>query len=292
MPEFVSAPVQYGHRVKTLIVYLTNQQFIPEDRLQQAMSDLFSLQVATSTIAKINDDFAQKISSLQEQNLEKLKKSEVKGVDESGLRIAGKTQWLHTVVSDKFTHYRIAEKRGDLLEGVQGIIVHDHWKPYFTMTGVMHALCNAHHLRELEALKSIEKEPWAFSMSRLLRLFCRLKNAPFERVSLLYDTIVQKGFGYHQSLQKLSGRKRRPGHNLLLRFQNFKDAVLRFLAVPGVPFTNNQAEQDIRMIKVKQKISGGFRTIKGAETFCTIRGFISTLRKQNLPIFQTILANT
>ena len=162
-------------------------------------------------------------------------------------------------------YYRVAQKRGDLLAGLCGTVVHDHWKSYFTLEGVQHALCNAHHLRELKALEEIEKEAWAFRMSRLLKRLLKCHKAPpFERVMTLYDRIIADGLEFHASQQKLSGRKRRIGHNLLLRLQKFKNAVLRFLFTPGVPFTNNQAEQDIRMIKVKQKISGCFSTLYGA----------------------------
>ena len=156
------------------------------------------------------------------------------------------------------------------------------------MEGMEHALCNAHHLRELKSLEEIEKEPWAFQMSRFLRLLNRLTDPPLERVFRIYDEIVARGLAFHEKQTSMGGRKKRIGHNLLLRLKNFKDAVLRFLTNPGVPFTNNQAEQDIRMMKVKQKISGGFRGMEGAKTFCTIRGFISTKRKQSQNIFQAL----
>jgi transposase len=176
------------------------------------------------------------------------------------------------------------------LTGLAGVLVHDHWKPYFTLDDVDHALCNAHHLRELKALEEIEKEPWAFKMSKLLRLFSRLKHPHLARCLRRYDDIIVQGIAFHEAQPRLSERKnkRRVGHNLLLRLQNVKDAVLRFLTTLGVPFTNNQAEQDIRMIKVKQKISGCFRTLQGAEIFLNIRGFLSTARKNNHNLFQAI----
>ncbi|MEI6358504.1 MAG: IS66 family transposase [Verrucomicrobiota bacterium] len=288
-PENITAPVQYGPRVKALAVYFSNQQLIPEDRLQQTFEDLFSLPISTATLAKINNDFANQVAPIQAQVLEDLKAEEVKGADESGLRIGGKTKWLHTIGSERATHYRVSEKRGDLLEGIQGILVHDHWKPYFNLKNIEHALCNAHHLRELKALEEIEKEPWAFKMSRFLRIMNRLKDPPLGRAMQLYDRIVEAGLRFNVSQTQPGGRKRRVGHNLLLRLRDFKEETLRFLTTPGVPFTNNQSEQDIRMIKVKQKISGGFRTTRGAEVFCLIRGFLSTRRKQGFNIFHAIL---
>jgi len=288
-PKNVNSPVQYGARVKALAVYLSNQQLVPEDRLQQIFEELFSLPLSTATLTRFNAEFAERVAPIQEKVLLELKTASVKGVDESGLRIGGKTQWLHTLSSGIATHYRVCEKRGTLLDGIQGILVHDHWKPYFALDGVEHALCNAHHLRELKALEEIEKEPWAFKMSKLLRILHSMKDPPLERSMSLYEKIVESGITFHDSQPSIGGRKRRVGHNLLLRLRDFKDATLRFLTTPDVPFTNNQSEQDIRMIKVKQKISGCFRTTRGAEIFCTIRGFLSTQRKLNINIFQSIL---
>lgn len=241
-------------------------------------------------MAKFSADFATFVCPLQEAVLTELKASSVKHLDETSLRIGGKTQWLHVMSTDQATHYRVSPKRGDLVSGVQGIMVHDHWKPYFTMDGVKHALCNAHHLRALQSLIAIEKEPWAKKMARLLRLLVRMKDPPVVRVMALYDRIVADGLAFHEEQPDVGGRKRRVGHNLLRRLRDFKESVLRFLTTPGVPFTNNQAGQDIRMMKVKQKISGGFRTQAGAEIFPTIRGFISTKRKQEQNIFEAIAA--
>ena len=176
--------------------------------------------------------------------------------------------------------------------------VHDHFKAYFSkMEKAVHSLCNAHHLRELQGLEQIEKEPWSAKMRRLLNLSCSLKNRgkspPYlARIFRIYDGIVAEGLLFHESQPALVSKrtKRRRGHNLLIRFRDFKDAVLRFTKVAEVPFTNNQAEQDIRMVKLKQKISGGFRTNTGADNFCIVRGFISTARKQQKNILQAIYA--
>lgn len=292
-PQAIQAPVQYGSRVKALSVYLSTQQLIPEDRLQSVFLDLFSLPISTATLASINQEIGQQIAPIQEKVLEVLKNTDVKHLDETGFRIGKKTQWLHVISNSFATHYRAREKRGDLLVGLKGILVHDHWKPYFQLENVQHALCNAHHLRELKALEEFEKEPWAFKMSRLLTVSSRLKDPPLSRILKLYDQIVAEGLRFHEQqppLGKLHNKKRK-GHNLALRLRDFKDCTLRFLERKDVPFTNNQAEQDIRMMKVKQKISGGFRTPQGAEIFCIIRGFLSTCRKQGLNLFQS-LSNT
>jgi transposase len=286
-PSEVTAPVQYGDRVQALAVYLNNQQLIPEDRLQQTFEDLFSLSISTATIVDMNKDFASKVQLEQEIVLQALKATAVKNLDESGVRIGGKLQWLHVISNDHMTHYKVTEKRGDIHTGLCGTLVHDHFKPYLSVPDVKHALCNAHHLRELKALEEIEKESWAFDMSKLLRTL-NSSSIPIAKAKKLYDKIVADGLKFHEKQDRLGGRKKRTGHNLLIRLRDFKDATLRFLTDKAVPFTNNQAEQDIRMIKVKQKISGCFRTVQGAENFCTIRGFISTKRKQGHNICNAI----
>ena len=289
-PGTVRAPVQYGNRFRAAMVYLSAVQLIPEDRLAQLSADLFGLPVATATLGAINAGAAARLAPMQEAALAELKAAPVKHLDETGFRVGGKTRWLHVIGNQTATHYRVSEKRGNLLTGVSGVTVHDHWKPYFTMQGVTHALCNAHILRELKALIEIEKENWARHLQRLLRLLCRINDPPMEKIHRIYDRIIATGIAFHEAQKPLSTRKnkRRIGHNLLLRLKNFKEAVLRFLTNPLVPFTNNQAEQDIRMMKVKQKISGAFRTDKGADNFCVLRGFLSTQRKSGANPF-TIL---
>ena len=291
-PIEATAPACYGRRIQGFSTYLSNQHFIPEDRLQAVFKDLFSLSVSTGSIATFNARLADAVAPHQEQVLADLKASLVKHLDETGFRITGKTQWLHVISTPTATHYRVSPKRKDLepLKGTSGVVVHDHWKSYFKLPDVQHSLCNAHHLRELKALMEIEKERWAFQMNRLLRYLNRAGIVCFERVSKIYDQIIQAGLAFHESLGTLESgkRKRRVGHNLLIRLAKFKEDVLRFLITPGVPFTNNQAEQDVRMMKVKQKISGGFRTTEGAHNFATIRGFISTMRKQNKNILNAI----
>jgi transposase len=209
--------------------------------------------------------------------------------------------WLHVLSNDEWTLYRVAEKRGDIPTELSGIVVHDHFKPYYRLYNVLHALCGAHHLRELKGLSEIEKEPWTQKMSRLLKLACHKVNqgpvstANVARIDRLYDSLVKKGLAFHEQQTPLTqakrGRqKRRLGHNLLIRLRDYKEDTLRFLTNQNVPFTNNQAELDIRMIKVKQKISGGFRTMSGAEMFAATRSFFSTLRKQGIQIFQATMA--
>jgi transposase len=310
-PEDVKAPVQYGARICAFVVYLLNYQLLPEDRLAQLMADLFGLKMVPATIARMSAAYAQRFRSFVDVLRERVAAARVKHMDETGFRIGGRTQWLHIFSTALLTFYRVASKRGSLLSGVTGIIVHDHWKPYYTMKGVLHALCNAHHLRELKALVEIEKEDWARKMQRLLRRAChavnlareqgvRLKPPLIELFRRSYDRILKEGFAFHEAQpplvrageRKRRGRqRRRTGHNLLLRLSTRKEDVLRFLTDPDVPFTNNQAEQDARMMKVKQKISGGFRSEEGANTFVTIRSVISTAKKQGWSVLETLSAD-
>lgn len=306
-PDEVTAAAQYGATVVALVVYLQAWHLIPEDRLAELMGDVFGVELATSTIAAMGQRKAQELAGLADQIGEQVKQAAVKHLDETGYRIAGVLQWLHVASTWLLTCYRTSRKRGAMLAGVRGIIVHDFWRPYLTMDGVTHALCNAHHLRELKALIDIEKEPWALAMHRFLRHACHAANLARERrrslkpavlvwLSARYDRILAQGFTFHESQPPLdaSGRKRRgrtrrrTGHNLLIRLRDHKDDVLRFLCDPNVPFTNNQAERDLRMMKVRQKISGGFRSETGAQTFATLRTVLSTARKQGWNILEIL----
>jgi transposase len=303
--------VQYGARITAFVIYLLHYQLLPENRLAKLMADLFGVKVAAATIARMSRTCAERLRGFAETVRDRVAGAPVKHMDETGFRIGGKTQWLHVASTALLTFYRVCAKRGSLLANVAGIVVHDHWKPYYTMQGVLHALCNAHHLRELKALVEIEKEEWACKMGRLLRRACHAANLARERGIALkppliecferrYDAILAEGLAFHEAQAPLAraaikaGRKRRgrpprrTGHNLLLRLATRKQDTLRFLHDPAVPFTNNQAERDGRMMKLRQKISGGFRSLQGAMDFALIRSFVSTARKQGWSIIDAL----
>ena len=308
-PPEVTAHVQYGSRIKAAAVYLNAQQLVPEDRVGDIMKDLFGAgRLCPASIVAWGEKKAEELAPVAAHIAALIAQAPVRNLDETGFRIGGKTQWLHSASTAALTHYRVSEKRGALWKTRQGgIIVHDHCKPYFTLKEVAHALCNAHHLRELKALTDIEKEPWATKMSRLLVTAARAvrraveqgQSAVAERISrrivAVYDAIVLRGLAFHEqqpALERRPGARgrsaKRPGHNLLVRLRDFKTEVLRFLFDFAVPFTNNQAEQDIRMMKVTMKISGGFRTLSGAETFVTLRCVLSTARKPGWNLLKTL----
>src|ERR1700744_4269222 len=169
-PDWVTAPVQYGERIGAFVLYLLHYQLLPEKRLAALMADLFGVHLVTATIARISQDCAERFQGFAAAVRDRVAAAPVKHLDETGFRIGGQTQWLHIASTILLTLYRVAAKRGSLLTDLTGVVVHDHWKPYYTLKGVLHALCNAHHLRELKALVEIEKEDGAHRMQRLPRL--------------------------------------------------------------------------------------------------------------------------
>ena len=307
-PDGVNAPVQYGTRIGAFVLYLLHYQLLPEKRLVELLADLLGVKLVTATIARISQDCAQRFQGFADVVRDHVAAAPVKHMDETGFRIGGRTQWLHIASTALLTFYRVCAKRGSLLMNVAGIVVHDHWKPYYTMPGVLHALCNAHHLRELKALVEIEKEDWARKMQRVLRRACHAANLARDRgvppslialIERCYDSILAEGLAFHEAQAPLAqpvkgGRKRRgrvprrTGHNLLLRLATRKQDTLRFLHDPTVPFTNNQAERDGRMMKLRQKISGGFRSAEGAMDFALIRSLFSTAKKQGWNVIDAL----
>ena len=313
-PEGVNAPVQYGTRISAFVVYLQHYQLLPEDRLAELMADLFGVGLCAASVANMSRSCASRLADFALEVRDLVAGAPVKHMDETGVRIGAKTKWLHVMCTGMLTFYRISPRRGSLFSEVTGIVVHDHWKPYYTMQGVKHALCNAHHLRELKALVEIEKEDWARQMQTLLRRAAHVASLSRERDTAVsprlielfqrrYDAILAVGLAFHNAQPALTrpatkdsrkkrGRKpRRTGHNLIARLMERKQDVLRFLIDPSVPFTNNQAERDVRMMKLRQKISGGFRSDQGANDFAIIRSFISTVKKQGWKIIAALTGN-
>ena len=302
-PDGINAPVQYGPVIKSLSIYLQNQHFIPEKRLQTIFKDIFDIRITSSTFKNFNIKITEQLTDIIQSIDDGIYNDNVKHLDETGFRVDGKLQWLHVASTDKLTSYRIDKRRGEIPKAMLGVIVHDHWQPYFSVAKAKHAMCNAHILRELTGVFEQDNEAWAKKMFRLLRLACKVKNEYPDDVpkrwqgfiARTYDNLVKDGLILHDNLPPLAQKKayrpkRRTGHNLLLRLQDYSYETLRFLYDPDVPFTNNQAEQDLRMMKVKQKISGCFRASSGAEIFCAIRSYLSTARKQGWNILQSVVA--
>lgn len=299
-PKDITAPVQYGPKVQGLSLYFQHYQLIPEGRLCEIFQDVYGLPISGGTVFNINQIAYDRLESFESQIRAFICESEVKHLDETGFRVTGKTQWLHVASNIRATYYHVSEKRKSLLDDMQGIVVHDHYKPYFTMENVEHVICNAHILRELNAL-SDQGEAWATEMSDLLQQMLKTKKEygvigisdhQYRAYIKDYTFCIEKGLEYHQELAKyqpLPGRKNHTGYNLLNRLFKYGVETLRFIMEEQIPFTNNLAEQDIRMMKCKMKISGSFRTNLGAEQFARIRGYISTARKQGWNLIESII---
>ena len=261
-PAGVNAPAQYGARIAATAVYLQNAHFLPEERLAEVLQDLFGAAMCAATLAAMTRKAAERWRGFSERVRDLIASAAaVKHLDETGFRIGGKTQWLHVICTPWLTFYRTSTRRGSLLAGLVGCLVHDHWGPYFKLGGVLHGMCNAHHLRELQALVDIEQEDWARRMQQLLRWAHRavrsarekglsLPRSLVELIERRYDRLVGEGLAYHEAQPPLrvpkpgqrGRKKRRPGHNLALRLRQRKESVLRFVTDFAVPFTNNLAE--------------------------------------------------
>lgn len=312
-PADVTNPVQYGTQVKRLAVYLRNEQFIPYERERQLMADLFELPISTGSLQNFLDTAAERVKLATEAIKDGVIQAEVGHADETGFYINGQRHWLHTVSTAELTYYEPHQNRGQkatdeigILPEFSGTLVHDAWPTYFKYQLLLHALCNAHHLRDLTALVENDQQQWAALMIACLLSAKQLVDEAYqvgetalpvaylERISQLYDAIICLGLEENPlpdidpPPKKRGRRKKTKARNLVERFDKHKVAILRFVHDFKVPFDNNLAERDIRMMKVQQKISGCFRSWEGAEQFCLLRTYISTIRKQGLNVWEAL----
>ena len=291
-PPGVTAPVQYGRRLAALALYLHQVQLLPLARLTQLLQEVCGTALSVGTVAALQRRAAVKWQACGADLAPRVRQEPaVKHLDETGLRAEGRLHWLHVVSTARWAHFRV-DRRGAVGTDLNGCVVHNRWPPYFRLTGAQHALCNAHHLRELQAVVDHEGAAWAGRLQRLLRRALRateLAQGPVPvrlvaRIQRRYDQIVAAAVAWHEAQPPLPqlgrGRPRRPpAHNLARALQQRRTETLCFLTDPAVPFTHNQAEQDLRMIKTRQKISGGFRTLRGAADFALLRSVETTARK-------------
>ena len=301
-PADVTRPIQYGAKLKAHAVYLSQFQLIPYQRTQDHFSDQLGIDLSTGSLCTFNVQAYELLERFDEIGANKLAESPLMNADETGVNINGKRIWLHTASNDKWTQFRVHAKRGTIatneigiIPRFKGILVHDHHKPYFTYS-CLHALCNAHHLRELERAWEQDHFTWAQRMQALLNEINIAVQAAGGQ--LTFDAAEDYKRVYRKILAeaevecpppdkalhvgKRGRQKRSKARNLLERLMNFETEVLRFMENPLVPFTNNLAENDLRMTKVQQKISGCFRSLEGAHIFCRIRGYLITCRKHGI----------
>jgi transposase len=303
-PDGVNAPALYGKNAKALGVFLNVHHKIPLQRVQQMFSDLFGHAINESTLYSANQKCYDLLEPSEQIIKSKISQSKVNHADETGHRVDGRLMWLHAVVNQLFTYLFVDEKRGKLaIQGPKsalnefiGWLIHDCWGSYFDLKDVKHALCGAHILRELTWLIDNQQSQWAKELKSFL---LKVKAMPFEDrikrrkwILTKYDKILTQALesepSPHKEPDKRGRKKRTKGRNLAERLEKLKEAVLAFAFNPEVPFTNNLAERDVRHVKIKQKVSTSFRTMKGAEIYARISGFISTARKQNRNVFHEL----
>jgi transposase len=318
-PAGVSSPAQYGDGVKALGSYLTCQHYLPLERTTQIIEDLFQHRISEAVVLGATNQLAEDVKPAEAAVKALLSSGDILQLDETGLRVMGKLHWVHAASTAKLTYYNVHTQRGvvamdaaDILPNFKGIAVHDHWKPYFRYENCGHALCNAHHLRELQAIETLWEQPWAKDMAALLCEIdhavnvARLQNQTYLPETLKtdfhtrYDDWVARGYEVNppppppvvvEGKPKRRGRvKQSAPRNLLDRLKHYKAEVLSFMEDFRVPFSNNLAERDMRMVKVKQKVSGCFRTMEGAAAFVRIRGYCSTARKNGENVMASIKA--
>ncbi len=310
-PGGVTQPVQYGPRVKALSVYLPSYQLVPYARTCELFRDLFGVSISEGTLFEAIQTGSASLEETEAAIREAITQAKVAHFDETGLRIEGRLHWLHSASTETLVYYSPQKKRGQegmaqagVLPSFQGRAVHDGWASYFTY-GCDHALCNAHHLRELTFLvreltflAERHEQAWATEMKGLLIEMKQAVEAAKEAgKSALTKTTLRSFLKRYDGLltqgettnplpppdptPRRGRKKQTPVRNLLDRLRRYQRETLAFLYDFAIPFDNNQAEREIRMMKVQQKVSGGFRSPEGAQAFCRLRGYLASARKQS-----------
>jgi transposase len=303
-PAQVESSVQYGNKIKGLSVMLNNEYRLPLEKVEQLLRQLYGVSFNQGTMMSANEECYEKLEPIENRIKAEILASETAHFDETGMRIEGKLNWLHVASNKWWTYLFTHRKRGKVaLESEQSLIkdfennaVHDCWESYFRFENCRHILCNAHILRELENLKERGSE-WGKEMKEFIfELYeasekggkVLTKRAEWEA---RYNQICEKGEVEEPPPEvKPKGRpKNSVGRNLLKRLKKYQAGIMEYAFREGIPFTNNQAERDIRCVKIKQKISNSFRSQTGAANYARIQGFVSTVKKQEMNIFAEIV---
>ncbi|MGH2485257.1 MAG: IS66 family transposase [Ktedonobacterales bacterium] len=313
-PAEAPSRAQYGPRLRALAVYLVEHQLLPYERACEVLADVCGAPLSEGTLAEWLQQSAAALKPVEAAIKVALGQAPVLHHDETGVRRMGKLAWAHVTCTDHLTHYAIHAKRGreateaiGILPGYQGVSVHDGWKPYQAYTQCRHALCNVHHLRELTYLEEQFQQPWATEMKALLREMKTVADAAraqgalqvpqvpppiYTALVVRYQALLAAGLAANpppgREPKRRGRRKQSPARNLLQRLWLQQDHVLAFLDDLTIPFDNNQAERDVRMLKTQQKVSGGFRSEAGAQAFARLRGYLSTLRKQGIGLLDAL----
>ena len=303
-PPEVSQPVQYGSRIKALSVLLNNDYKVPLKKIEQLMGDLWGCSFNESTALTANASMCQALEPIEEQIKTAVLASDVAHFDETGMRVEKSLHWFHVASTSWFTYLFVHKKRGrealdcddSLLKDFQNRAVHDCWESYFGFGQCQHVLCGAHLLRELTSLVE-NGSKWAAKMHQfMLDLY---RNSQKATVILADRQTWEREFKHICQLADseeplpIQGKRGKPknskGRNLLNRLTDHQDGWLAFAFAEGVPFSNNQAERDIRCLKTKQKVATNFQTFKGAQHYARVQSFTSTLRKHSMNVFQNLI---
>lgn len=308
-PAELSRPTQYGASIKANSVYMSMFQLIPYERIQTHFADVFGIPISTGSLYNFNAEAYQRLALFETLAKEQLRQAKILHVDETGVNVDGKRLWLHSASNEQWTWLEVHTKRGkDAMDAIgvlphyMGLLVHDHWKPYYRYDGCLHVLCNAHHKRELTRAYEQDGQQWAHDMENLLdQINSTVKEAGgclskenSKKWRRKYRRLLKKAESEcpPPTRQKPEGKRgrvaRSPSRNLLERLRDYEEDVLRFMDNPLAPYTNNQGERDLRMTKVQQKISGCFRSIKGADIYSRIRSYLSTCKKHKVGVGEAL----
>jgi transposase len=309
-PAGVDAPVQYGPNAAAIVVYLYAGQFLSKQRTAQALAELFGTPISGGTVAQMTARAADGLGEFTEQVRDAIATAELAHFDETGLRVQGAVRWVHSASTSKYSLITVHDKRGvagmdaaGVLPAFTGIAVHDGWAPYDTYTGATHVRCNAHVLRELQAVID-QSEPgtwcWAGQAADALRAMKDLVDAALAIDGTLHGLntgkLTRARHSYRsaarlgQAATAARATKLQAAHHALARrLIDRQDDHLRFTQDPRVPFDNNPAEREVRMIKVRQKVSGCLRTLTGAAQFCAIRSYLATAAKHGIGFFNALV---
>ena len=313
-PDGVNQPVQYGPLARSLATYMNQYQLLPYERVCEFFKDLFGQPFSEGSLFNANQALYESLAGFEQEIKQQILNSPVIDCDETGARVEGKNHWLHVVGAPKLTLYGIYQKRGrdamnemGILPSYTGIAKHDGLPAYFKYEGCSHSLCNAHHLRELTWVIENEHQSWAQQMYDLLldaktavdeakeNLKTHLELEQLADFLSRYNSIIALGYEENPFFVvwpppkgKRGKPKKTKPRNLLERLAKHRTEVTNFMLDFRIPFDNNLAERDLRMMKVQQKISGTFRSIQGARIFCRIRGYISTVKKNSVPVLDAI----
>jgi transposase len=299
LPQKVQFGVQYGENIQALIVYLHTYHLIAGERLVELIEDVFKHKLSEGSLYNVEKACYKQLEPFENKLKNELKTCLVLHADETSIRMAKRNHWLHVSSTAYSSHFSTHPKRGkeaieaiNILPYFKGTLIHDHFKSYFHY-GYIHGLCNAHHIRELQYVFDCTEHPWALDMQNLLKKIKKTKDdqqlttATCKAFDLEYNQLISSGYAQYKEDPHASCKA--PKESCLLkRLKDYKFSTLLFMYQEQVPFDNNQAERDLRMMKVKMKISGCFRSITGAQVFCRIRSYISTIKKNGMAVLQSL----